>query len=414
LISPGRIGLPTDNLVEAMCAKEIGRCNVEVVVIGAGPAGARCAELLAAAGREVLMIEKDSYAGETNVCGGLLDASFASELHRPASRVKEIDRWICHFGSKVTEIKTRKISFARNRFDKYLAQRAVSEGAGLLNSTRAIAAKADSEGISILTLNPKSGKKEAIRSNLAIFADGPTTLAQRVFGIGFRWNPTNVAVGAIYEFEYDGSGDSYELFFDNTISPWGYGWVIPKSDHLNIGVTCLNSKMTGRVKEYLDHFVHGEAVASWKFEYRKRRRFAAAPIPLAPAQMFSSDRVLVVGDAAGMVDAIWGGGMGHCLRGAECAAKVASEAVSHNRYDANFLSKYDLLWKQTEDYAILRKSKLLSDAALPLQAIWPNIYRHFVDFGVSHPRLQHLLQMRQEYGKPLSALDAKITSTKYA
>jgi flavin-dependent dehydrogenase len=85
--------------------------KAKVAIVGAGPAGARCAELLAAAGHNVTMIEKDSFSGETNVCGGVLDASFAAELDLPTAMIKKINRWICHFGSGVLEIVVIKISF---------------------------------------------------------------------------------------------------------------------------------------------------------------------------------------------------------------------------------------------------------------------------------------------------------------
>jgi geranylgeranyl reductase family protein len=369
------------------------RREADVAIVGAGPSGSRCAELLADAGHDVLLIEKDKFAGETNVCGGVLDASFVSEIDLPPSMSKQIDRWICHFEARVTELETRKISFARNRFDRHLAWRAVSRGAELFTSTRAISAARDGRGISIVTMNTKSGQREAVRTRLAIFADGPSTIAQPFFGTGYHSNPRNIAVGAIYELEHDGSGESYELFFDSMISPWGYAWIVPKPDHLNVGVMCSAAKMTRRIKEYLDYFVHKNPATCYRLERIKKLRFAAAPIPLAPAKVLSSDRVLVVGDAAGMADAIWGGGIKYALRGAECAASVASEALAQQRYDACFLAQYDLLWKRTPDYSVLRKSKLLSDVTLPLQKVCPDIYSRVVSFGISHPRVQRVLNM---------------------
>jgi geranylgeranyl reductase family protein len=361
----------------------------EVTIIGAGPAGARCAALLASAGHDVLLVEKDAFAGETSVCGGALDASFAVELSLPKSIVKEISRQVFHFGSKAVEIETRKISFARSKFDRFLAERAVSEGAKLLSSTRAISATRDSKGVAILTLNRKSGESNVVRSRIAIFADGPSTLARELFGIGFHGTLTNMAIGTIYEFDHDGSGDSYELFFENSISPWGYGWIFPKLDHLNVGVMCLTAAMDKRGREYLDHFVHEHPAGSRRLKGRKTLRFAAAAIPLAQSRSISCDRVLVVGDAAGMVDSIFGAGIDHGLRGAECAAKVAAGALAQERFDAEYMAGYDALWKRTRDYSTLRRLEVLSNVALHLQTIWPSVYEHLVSFGVTHTSLQH-------------------------
>jgi digeranylgeranylglycerophospholipid reductase len=367
--------------------------EAEVTVVGAGPAGARCAALLASTEHDVLLIEKDEFAGETNVCGGALDASYAAELNLPKSIVKEINRQIFHFGSKTVEIETRKISFARNKFDRFLAERAVSVGAELLSSTRVLSATRDSKGVAILTLNRKSGERDVVRSRIAIFADGPGTLARKHFGIGFHGTPTNMAIGTIYEFDHDGSGDSYELFFENSISPWGYGWIFPKLDHLNVGVMCLTAAMDKRGRAYIDHFVHEHPVASSRLKGRKPLRFAAGAIPLAQSRNISCDRVLVVGDAAGMVDPVLGAGIDYGLRGAECAANVAAGALAQERFDADYLAGYDVLWKHTRDYSALRRLEVLSNVALRLRIIWPRVYEHLVSFGVLHANLQHVFHM---------------------
>jgi geranylgeranyl reductase family protein len=375
--------------------------NPDVTVIGAGPAGARCAELLAANGHSVLMIEKDSFPGETNVCGGILDASFVRELALPASMIKETAQWLCHFGSEFIEVKSRKISFARNKFDRYLANRAISRGAELLSSTRAISAERNGRGITVLAFNRKTGERELVRSNIVVFADGPNTMAQRSFQIGFRSDPRNTAIGAISEFEHDGSGDTYELFFDKTIFSWGYGWIIPKPDHLNVGMMCKPAEIGRGVREHLEYFVDGHLTGPPGL---RGLRFATGLIPLAPAEILSGERVLTVGDAAGMVDPIWGDGIRYGLRAAECAAKVGSEALSRDRYDTDSLAEYDTLWRRTSDYEVLKRAKLLSDIALRLRVVWPNVYGRLVNFGVSHQRLQHLLGMQV---KQYSALDSQ-------
>jgi flavin-dependent dehydrogenase len=343
------------------------------------------------------MVEKDTFAGETNVCGGVLDASFADELELPSSIFSRINRWVCHFDSKVVTTEISKISFARSKFDRYLAERATSAGADLLCSTRAVSLHSHKDGMDISTMNRRTGERATIRSKIVVLADGPSTLAWSSLGVGFHGNPTNTAVGAICELEHNGSGDTYELFFDRKISSWGYSWIVPKPDHLNVGVMCLIGKMTTPARDSLDQFVNGHSYASDQLAERRRLRFGLGPIPLAQADSLSADRVLVVGDAAGMVDAIWGGGIRYSLRAAECVAEVASEALSHNRCDASSLSKYDSLWKQTHDYGVLRRSKLLADVGLLLQGISPDIYRHMVSFGVSHTNLQRLLKIRVEY-----------------
>ena len=352
--------------------------DTAVLVIGAGPAGARTAEKLATKGIDVSVIEKDQFAGKTNVCGGSIDAAFVKELEIPSSIVKIITKWIYHFPFKEVEVEIENLSFARCNFDKYLADRAVSHGAKLLTSTIATQVRRDETGVEVMTVDRNSGEKKLLRSNLVVFADGPSTLAQKFFGIGFRGTRTNTAVGAIYEFEHDEGDEVYDLFFDKRISPWGYGWIFPKSDHLNVGVGCLVARIDAPMKEHLDYFVYKHPVVSRRLEGRRKLRFAAAAIPFGPVEKISDTRILVVGDAAGMVDSIWGGGIGFGLKAADLVASVVSEALARNRFDKSFLAQYDALWEKSKMYDVLRKFKILSDMALRLDGVYKNVYPRLV------------------------------------
>lgn len=368
------------------------------MVVGCGPAGARTAEKLAIRGIDVIVIEKDSFAGQTNVCGGSMDAGFLDDLEIPSEILKTVTKWIYHFPFKDLEVEMENLSFARCKFDKYLSDRAVSRGAKLLTSTMATQVRRDEAGIEVMTTNRDSGEKKLIKSKIAVFADGPSTLAQKFFGVGFRGTPKNMALGAIYEFECDGSEDVYDLFFDKRISPWGYGWIFPKSDHLNVGVGCLVAKLASPMKQYLDYFVYEHPVVSRRLAGRKKLRFAAAAIPAGPVEKISDKRVLAVGDAAGMVDAIWGGGIGFGLKAADLVASVASEALERNRFDESFLARYDALWKRSKEYDLLRKFKALSDVALQVDRVYRNAYPRLVQLLVW--RLQ-MLQRKSEDRSPI-------------
>jgi len=370
--------------------------ETDVAVIGAGPAGAATAEKLAESGHDVVMIEKDAFAGETNVCGGSMDAAFAADLGLPNEIVKRINRWIYYFPFKVQSVPMDNLSFARNKFDRYLADRAVRRGVRLFNYTAAVSVDRTYDEINVMTVNRNTKEKQTVRSKLVVFSDGPSTLGQKAFGIGFHGTPTNTALGAIYEFEHDGTGDSYDLFFDQKISPWGYGWVFPKWDHLNVGVGCLISKLNGHLKDYLDYFVFKHPIVAKKLEGKRKIRFAAATIPLVPAERISDTRALMVGDAAGMVDSIWGGGIGFALGAANLAARVASDAIAENRFDAGFMSQYDRLWRNTQDYKLLRKFKMMSDLALTLQPIYTNVYPRLVDFLIWYSEARNRIIKRRE------------------
>ncbi|MCD4690030.1 hypothetical protein K8S17_01065 [bacterium] len=102
----------------------------------------------------------------------------------------------------------------------------------------------------------------------------------------------------------------------------GYGWIFPKRDHLNVGV-CGAAPLTASYREDLKTFVARLGVDSWRTEGP-----FAMPVPSRPRSAdLATGRVLVVGDAAGLVDSITGEGIAHAIASGRIAAEVVSEAL---------------------------------------------------------------------------------------
>jgi digeranylgeranylglycerophospholipid reductase len=335
-----------------------------LVVIGAGPGGSSAAKTAAETGQDVLLIEKDRYAGERTVCGGGLEPPFAQRLagRFPSGVVdKYMTDWLIYpplrhnlpdrtyYASNVLGM-----SFQRCIFDRFLAEDAARSGADLRVQTVATDVKQNAEGVTVRLRDRQASREYEVRSRLVIFADGPKTLAQK-FGLGFpRTRPDVTAHAAIYELEWKNNPlNCFEFFLDRQI-PWGYGWVFPKKDVLNVGVGCLMSRMTTNIKAYLDYFVEESPFASRNLRSLKKVRFAADIIPVAHASHIVGDNMMVVGDAAGMVDPIWGGGIGHAISGGTIAGEVASRALDENRVDSTFLKQFERKWKRTSEYRDLR------------------------------------------------------------
>jgi len=233
------------------------------------------------------------------------------------------------------------------------------EGAELLVSTLATDVARSRDGIIVRLKNRVTEETYEVKAKLAIFADGPSTLAFKKLGFGFG-SGNRKAFSAIYEVEWeDNPFECFEHFFNREVSPWGYGWIFPKRDVLNVGVMCLMSKMRSNIKTYLDFLVNMHPIASKKLTGRSKLRFAAAIIPLQHANKIHGDRILVVGDAAGMVDPIVGAGIGYAIKGSALAARVAVKALEENSLDETSLSQFEREWKRGEIYKSIRKSQLL-------------------------------------------------------
>jgi digeranylgeranylglycerophospholipid reductase len=349
----------------------------DVVVIGSGPAGSSTANIVAGAGYNVLLIEKDERPGKNNVCGGGMSEQLANKLKLPDMIVEKwIPYEVHHFPWGVFENRQRHATVLRDKFDRYLAEMAIDNGSKLLTYTKAVNIKRRDGKMVIYTSTDKN--ISTILSNLVIFADGVNTLAKK-FDIGFKKDNNNTSLGLVYEIEWkDNPIDHYELFYDKNISRWGYGWIFPKKDLLNIGVGCRISKRGGNIKDMMNYFIRSPAVST-KIQGRKILNKKAALIPLAPAREIHDQSMLVVGDAAGMVYPFFGAGIENAVVAGEIAGKVAVRALEENNFSKLFLSIYKKQWEKTGNYALMKRQSTMSKFLLPLSNLDAYIIQKFMN-----------------------------------
>jgi digeranylgeranylglycerophospholipid reductase len=352
---------------------------VDITVIGAGPGGSSAANIIAKAGYNVLLVEKDKYPGKNNVCGGGMSEQRADKLKLPDKILeKRIPYEVHYYPWGVYECKQRHASILRNKFDRYLAERAEENGSTLLTSTTAVNIKRRDGRIVVYTSNNKN--ISTISSDLVIFADGVNTLAKK-FGIGFKKDKNNTALGLVYEVEWkDNPIDHYEMFYDRNISGWGYGWIFPKKDLLNVGVGGRISKIRGNIKGMMNYFMKS-TVVSTKIQGRKILNKKAALIPLAPAREIHDQSMLVVGDAAGMVYPFFGAGIENAIVAGEIAGRVAISALEENDFSKQFLSVYKKEWEKTGNYALMKRQSTMSKFLLPLSNLDAYILQKFMNIS---------------------------------
>jgi geranylgeranyl reductase family protein len=351
----------------------------DVVVIGSGPAGSSTANIVAGAGYNVLLIEKDEWPGKNNVCGGGMSEQRANKLKLPDKMIeKRIPYEVHHFPWGVFENRQRHATVLRNKFDRYLAEKAVDNGSKLVTSTKAVNIKRRDGRVVVYISNNKN--MSTISSDLVIFADGVNTLAKK-FGIGFKRDKNNTSLGLVYEIEWkENPIDYYELFYDKNISRWGYGWIFPKKDLLNVGVGSRISKIRGNIKDMMNYFMKSPVVST-KIQGRKILTKKAALIPLAPAREIHDQSMLVVGDAAGMVYPFFGAGIESAIVAGEIAGRVAISALEENDFSKQFLSVYKKEWEKTGNYALMKRQSTMSKFLLPLSNLDAYILQKFMNIS---------------------------------
>ncbi len=327
----------------------------DVVVIGAGPAGSSAAESAAKRGLEVLLIEKRAEVGVPVRCAegigreGLETLGIRPMPEWTSNEVKGA-KIVAPNGCSVTlEAKMAGnevgIIVHRDKFDQYLASRAVDSGADLYTRSAAIGISRKGEEVAVRIRH--FGEVQEVRTNVVIGADGFESHVGEWFGLRTRIAPKDI--DSTFEYRIVGGEfdeDYTEFFLGNEIAPGGYIWVFPKGDNVaNVGIGVLVSKIKG--KEQMPKFLLDKFLKTHP-EYRGKiiGMYAGAVSVSKPLTPSYSDNLMLVGDAARMIDPLTGGGIINAIVSGRCAGEVAVNAYEREDFSANSLKEYEEKWKK--------------------------------------------------------------------
>jgi len=317
----------------------------DVVVVGAGPAGSMAAWAAAREGCDVLILERRAEIGVPKQCAEGISARALREAEVPADGpwiAQEIRRGVLALptpdGIETFEVGgIRGFVLERKLFDRWLAIRAVEEGAELrlLVEARGVIRE---EG-RVVGVETTSG---SVRAEVVIAADGIESRVGRSAGLVPPLEPEDLCTCAQYEVV--GSveiEDAFTIFFDPDRIPGGYAWVFPKgSDRANVGVGCRGKS----ARELLNELLRGplsEFVSGGPVELN----VGGVPV-CGPLERTYDDGILVVGDAARQVNPATGGGLNAALICGRIAGEVAAEAASEEDPSAERLKEYQERWER--------------------------------------------------------------------
>jgi len=356
----------------------------DVIVIGDGPAGSSTAIEIAKAGYKVCLLEKDEFPGQTNICAGGMPKSILKEIGLSTDIIEKTILGSKHYfpwglEESFFDGKNLQVTVYRQVLDKSIANLAEECGAKLLTSTLAKDVSKKNEKICVITENQSTKNKSMIESKIVVFADGPNTLAYRKFKIGFKPDKDKTVVSVICEVEWKNNPlEHYELYFDPKISPWGYGWIFPKRHTVNVGLGILYSKLEKNIIKYFNYLLTEYPIASKKLKGKRVQIFESALIPFAPSDKIFEESMLVVGDAAGMTNPIFGGGIASAIHGGRIAGNLCVRALEKEDFSREFLSHYQIDWEKTKYHKINKLFYTTSNIFLYLSKIDKNAYSKLV------------------------------------
>jgi digeranylgeranylglycerophospholipid reductase len=328
--------------------------DYDVVVVGAGPAGASTARWAAQNGARVLMVEKRQEIGSPVRCGEGISRAWLDSVDLKldsksvACEVK---------GAKIIspngtpfylseKMAGNEVGIVLDRvfFDKLVAKNAVKAGADLMLKTSATGLLMEDGKVTGVRIR-SYGETREVRCGCVVGADGYESQVGRWAGINTSLAPRDVTTCLQYRLTNIDQEHEYCQFFLGSVAPGGYVWMFPKDEdtaNVGLGVQLSKLKEPGEVKRYLDRFIEKHPGLK---KGRPLEVVSGAVSVCAPIDQTVTDGLLLVGDSARQIDPITGGGISNSCRSGRVAGEVLAKATEEDDFSAKFLQRYENGWR---------------------------------------------------------------------
>ena len=336
----------------------------ECIIIGAGPAGSLAAKELAERGIETLVIERKQEIGPPKRCAegvtirGLEIVGIKINQKCIAGDIKGAFLY-SPSGKKVEMMGEEMEGYVLERkiFEKHLASEAIKAGAEYMVKTQAIGMERKNKSWIVKINGLEEGE---IETNLVIGADGVDSKVGRWAGLGTLNKITDYHSCLQYEMAgVDVDTSVIHIFFGREVAPGGYAWIFPKGEvSANVGLGILEKMAKGkRAYDYLQNFIANHEKI---FEKASPIEVNAGGVPVAHFTKMAGDGVMLIGDAAQLVNPIHGGGITRAMHSAQMAAEVAAKALKEGDLSAERLMEYERKWDDEYEEKTKKLMKLRS------------------------------------------------------
>ncbi|MGE5552894.1 MAG: geranylgeranyl reductase family protein [Betaproteobacteria bacterium] len=311
----------------------------DLIVVGAGPAGAAAARTAAGLGIETLILEAEEFPRPKPCAGGISGAAL-KELGEPLPpgvagrpcrairpRYGDLAVTVCREETLVEVVH-------RDRFDAHLLSLARRAGAEVRQGVRVEVAEPDPEGVALRT------REGVWRARVVIGADG----AQSRVGLAVRPPFARREVGVCQVGELPLRPSDYGAFFVDGLEVWynnplkGYGWIFPQDSGLNVGIGSVARHLPYPRREFSGFL----ALAG--LPEPKRVKGAVLPLGGRP-RLGQAGRILLAGDALGVADPFTGEGIRYALISGRLAGECAARALHRAPAYPDLSSYSKCCWK---------------------------------------------------------------------
>jgi geranylgeranyl reductase family protein len=332
--------------------------NFDVIVVGAGPAGATAAKVLGEAGISTLLLDTSAFPRD-KPCGGGISARVLARFPYLEAALTGIPvNWVSKIyfespsgaGVDHQSADPLYLMIRRQEFDNLLFSMARTH---VLCEAPALVRKITFQSTSVTVTADHEGSPREYQCKIVLGCDGANSVVARSSGLRTGPVRNEYAIDMMEETPYQElslaeRGHMYVYY--GFQGHFGYGYVFPKATHINLGVGC-------KLDYYLDafrgaHYPHHRAFVDGLIAKRlltgqsNRANFRAFPLPISgPLPRTYGDRVLLCGDAGGFVNAFTAEGIYYAMVSGQLAAHAAIDAVRANDFTSHGLRGYEQAWK---------------------------------------------------------------------
>ncbi|HFC97561.1 MAG TPA: geranylgeranyl reductase family protein [Thermosulfurimonas dismutans] len=294
----------------------------DVVIVGGGPAGSTAAYLLSGWGMRVLLLDKHRFP-RPKLCGGLLTAKTSALVSRifgvpspELDRLSEHVAWgygLYYRRRPILEDSTEEPFrlVRREVYDAFLLEKAREAGAEVLEGERVV--DLDPEDPERMVIRTAKGR--VLKARFILGADGVKSLVRRRLGFSEKaaWR-RGLALALEVSIPRRALPVAEPRVYLGYVRT-GYAWAFPRKEDLLLGIGALLSEAGGLSRAF------GEFLSDLGIELRQGPRAHLIPFGnflRRPAR----GRVLLAGDAAGLVEPLLGEGIFYAHRSGELAARA--------------------------------------------------------------------------------------------